>query len=280
VREVAAAADGARLRLSDGSELRAGEVLIATGKQDLGGRRRSTRWAGRNRMLGLKMHLGLEPPARRRLGDTIEMHLFPGGCAGLQPIESGANLCITLSQRAYDAAGRSFETLLRQIGEANPSFRAALSDSWPLRPRPLAIARVPYGFLRAPGDDGLWHVGDQIAVTSSLTGAGLAIALDSGTAAAEALLAGAATEAYRASFVARARRQIAPAMALQAIVDRPRLHRPSVLAASALPRSLGWLAAVTRLPQAGDGRHPPPSGLGNRPGAGSLAPAAEQGAAR
>jgi hypothetical protein len=74
------------------------------------------------------------------------------------------------------------------------------------------------------------------------------MALQSGLAAADAILAGGGADAYEAAFAARAARQMRPAMALQALLDRPALHGLAVAAARLRPRLLTGLAARTRLP--------------------------------
>jgi menaquinone-9 beta-reductase len=252
VRRIERAADGARV-LCDGSEISARRVILATGKHDLGGVRRSTRWPGRERMLGLKMHLRFGPAAAARLGRRVDLHVFRGGCAGLQPVEGGAaNLCVTLDGERYRRAGGAFAALLAELGQENPALGDALAGAAWAWPRPVAIARVPYGFLRPEGgdDESVWHVGDQVAVTPSFTGDGLAMALESGIAAAESIIAGRPRRAFEAGFARRAARQMRPAMRLQAVVDRPGLHRPAMSAVRFAPGLLAALARRTRLPPA------------------------------
>lgn len=251
VRRIEPVAGGATV-VCDRFEIGARRVVLATGKHDLGAVQRSTRWPGRDRMLGLKMHLRLAPEAAARLGRHVELHVFAGGCAGLQPVEGGmANLCVTLDRERYRRAGGSFEALLAALGRENRGLGEALAGAAWLWPRPAAIARVPYGFLRPAGGEGpVWHVGDQVAVTPSFTGDGLAMALESGIAAAEAIIAGRPRHAFEAGFAARAGRQMRPAMRLQAAVDRPRLHRPAMAAARFAPGILSALARRTRLPAA------------------------------
>jgi menaquinone-9 beta-reductase len=251
VRAIAPAAGGVALRLGDGETVTARLAIVATGKSDVHGRERATPWPGREAMIGLKMHLRPGEAAARRLAGRIELHLFAGGCAGLQLIDGGANLCVTLSKRVYAACGAGFPALIEALGRENPEFAAAMEGARPLWPAPLAIARVPYGFLRQPRGGRalpLWHVGDQAAVTPSFTGDGLGMALQSGLAAADAILAGGGADAYEAAFADRAARQMRPAMALQALLDRPALHGLAVAAARLRPRLLTGLAARTRLP--------------------------------
>lgn len=247
--------DGVLLALGCGTRLRAGTALLATGKSELRGLRRPTPWAGREGMVGLKMHLRLAPEAAWRLRGRVDLHLFRGGCAGLQFVESEtANLCVTLNRDAHAAAG-GFEGLIARIGRENRAFAAALAGAEAMWPKPLAIARVPYGHLHRPGaapDDPCWRLGDQAAVTPSFTGDGLAIALQSGLLAADQLAAGASRNAFEARLWERAARQMRPALRLQGLLDRAWLHPVAVRAAAAAPWLLTLGARRTRLPaQAG-----------------------------
>src|SRR3546814_14508479 len=79
-----------------------------------------------------------------------------------------------------------------------PLLRERLEGAEPLLTRPLAVARIPYGFLHTPGsaDGGVYRLGDQAAVIPSFSGDGMAIALHSGIAAADSFLAGSAAADY------------------------------------------------------------------------------------
>lgn len=236
-----------RIQLRGGDAVTPAVVLLATGKHDLRGQGRPTPWRGRDDMIGLKMHLRL--PAGR-LDRTVELQLFPGGCAGVQPVDGAANLCITVSGRAYASAGGTLDGLLAAIALANPSFAATMAGAEPLWPKPLAIARVPYGHLHRPGRDAsgrFWRLGDQAAVTPSFTGDGLAIALESGLLAADAIVEGAPRRSYEAALYRLASRQIRPARLLQALVERPALYRPALAVAARLPALLAIGARTTRL---------------------------------
>ena len=238
---------GGRVEVEGRGSVAAPVLLLATGKTDLRGEGRATRWRGRDEMIGLKMHLRLPPG---RLAGTIELQLFPGGCAGIQPVEGAANLCISVSKRAYARAGGALDGLLAAIVRANPAFAATIAGAEPLWQRPLAIARVPYGHLHRPGRQTagpFWRLGDQAAVTPSFTGDGLAIALESGLLAAETIVAGAPRQRYERRLYRRTARQMRAARALQALVDRPALHGPALAIAGQAPSLLAAGARLTRL---------------------------------
>jgi flavin-dependent dehydrogenase len=153
--------------------------------------------------IGMKMYYDLIPQQAASLAGAIELILFPGGYAGLQCVEGGrAVLCIAVRRRRFQEAGGSWVGLLASIAAATPRLGDVLSGASPLLPRPLAVAGIPYGWLHASdtadaaGTAGLFRLGDQAAVIPSLTGDGIAIALHSGTLAAQVWLDGADAPAY------------------------------------------------------------------------------------
>lgn len=184
---VSAAREGAgwSLRSSRGGAIGAEAVVLATGKHELRGLGR----AAPGGALGLKLPVRLAAP----LAGTVLLLPFPGGYAGLQPrAGGGANLCAAIGEGAGEAA-RDPAALLARVAGGSALAARLLRGAVPSLPRPLAVARVPYGFLHrdAPGaEPGLYRVGDQFAVIPSLAGDGIAMALRGGEAAAEAILAG------------------------------------------------------------------------------------------
>jgi flavin-dependent dehydrogenase len=68
---------------------------------------------------------------------------------------------------------------------------------------------------------GVYRVGDQAAVIASLAGDGIAIALESGIAAADAMLSGRAAESFQRGFAKRARRPVAVAERLRHAAEHP-----------------------------------------------------------
>ncbi len=179
------AGEGWRLRTGAG-EIRAGQVVLATGKHALRGHPRE---GAPPPSLGLKLHLaGVE------MADAVALLPFEGGYAGLQPLPGGgANLCAAL----HGPPGE----LLARVRSGSALAERLLRGARPLWDRPLAVAGVPYGFRqREAGPPGLYRVGDQAAVIPSFTGEGVALALHSGLAAAEAILAGQEAAGFHAAW--------------------------------------------------------------------------------
>jgi flavin-dependent dehydrogenase len=189
---------------SDGGTWTARHVILATGKHDLHGWRRPAGPQGD--LLGLKTYLR-NPMPKPRAG-TVELHLFPGGYAGLEPVEGDrANLCLVVRQDGFAAMGRNWDGLLSVLRATCPGLEGRIEPDLLDRTKPLAIAAIPYGLVQSRSD-GIWRVGDQAAVIPSFTGEGMSIALHSARLAAAALIAGQGPEAFQARLAADLRAQV------------------------------------------------------------------------
>ncbi|MGB3723348.1 MAG: FAD-dependent monooxygenase [Pacificimonas sp.] len=168
-------------RLDDDSVLAAGCVWLATGKRDLRGAKRDP--SGQkvtDGMIGFKLHLQLAESDAAAIASTIELHHFSGGYAGLQPIDLGrANLCLLADG---EVAADGWDGVLTHLERFAPRLSERLARAHPLYDRPLAISRVPYGYI-AQDEGQILRIGDQLAVIHSFTGDGMAIAIASGIAA-------------------------------------------------------------------------------------------------
>jgi flavin-dependent dehydrogenase len=235
-----------RAKLNDGEVVEAADVFLATGKHDLRG------WArppGRQAdLIGFKQHWTLSPEQARRTLGRVELHLFAGGYAGLEPVEGGhANLCLVVRKRVLNDAGRSWLSLLESLGTSCPSLTERLKGARPSSEKALAVAAIPYGYVRARGDD-LWRLGDQAAVIPSLAGEGMSIALHSARLAAEVWLAGGTSQTYQQSLARDVGRQVGRATWLSRALVRGWAQALTIQMARAHPRVLSLAAAGTRIP--------------------------------
>lgn len=232
------------VRLDGGEEIAADALFLATGKHELRGLQRplANRAAG---AVGLRTSFAPVPPDTAALVDHIELHPFDGGYAGLLVQEDGrANLCLSVAAARLRAAGGIAELLAELAQEAprlGERIAAAGAEPW------LSISNVPYGWRTRATAPGLFRLGDQAAVIASLAGDGIAIALTSGLAAAEAHLAGASAPAYQRALAARAARPLAVAQGLRWAAERRLPRRLMVAFASAAPPAAGWAARLTRI---------------------------------
>ena len=234
-------------RAADLSAFTAETVFLATGKHDLRDLARSRADRG---AIGLKMYFALTPGAASILNDAIELTLFPGGYAGMQHVENGQSvLCIAVQRQAFQRHGGGWPQLVAQIEQRSRRFSAILAGARALLPRPLAVAGVPYGYQTGSlNPDGLFRLGDQAAVIPSLTGDGMAIALHSGTSAAQAWLSGVDSAAYHHSLARTLRPQMRAAGLLHHACMAGSGQSAIVHAAALFPSLLRHAANRTRLP--------------------------------
>jgi flavin-dependent dehydrogenase len=220
-------------------------VFLATGKHNLRGWPRQPRPA--KACIGLKTYLKLSRDQAMQLGDAVELVLFPGGYAGLQPVENGCTvLCALVSPESIHQAGGP--DLPRMAAALSPHLQSRLEGAEPLLPRTLAVAGIPYGHLRAEASDPrLYRLGDQAAVIASLTGDGVSIALASGILAAESWLQGETAGMFHARFAALLRAPMQRAGLIQIASRSARLQPALVQACSGFPWLMRLAAQATRI---------------------------------
>ncbi len=232
---------------TDGGDRRAEALFVASGKHDVRGFGRPKPTG--DAPMGLRFRLAAHPALRALIDDTIELHLFEGGYAGLLLQEDGsANLCMALRKSRFAEAGGEAATLLRQLGEAHPRLAERLAFA-PATLSADAIAAVPYGWRVRETEPGLFRLGDQAAVIPSLAGEGMGIAIASGVAAAAAYGIGgaAAAPAFQQRFAARTRRPVAVASFLWHQGERPAMARLAIPLLGTFPALAGLAARLTRI---------------------------------
>jgi flavin-dependent dehydrogenase len=229
--------------LSDGGRILTRIVVLASGKHELRGHRRV--WKPGSGCVGFKMHWRLVPEQELALGRAIELFLHPNGYAGLQPIDAGvANLCFVMDLATFRPLGASYAAALARLRQLIPLLDERLRGATPLWTTPASVAGLPYGYLCRASDygDGLYRVGDQLAVIPSFTGEGIAIALRTARLAAEAIMAGTPSR----EFTVMARRQVRWPMRVAALLET--MTRRQVLGRAALSfaRCAGILPTIAR----------------------------------
>ncbi|MEO7543771.1 MAG: electron transfer flavoprotein [Novosphingobium sp.] len=229
----------------------AGRILLATGKHALRGAPRPHAKQRDSGYVGFKMHWRLGARAAARLHGLIELLPFAGGYAGLQLVAPGvANLCLIVRRERLAQVGGSWDGLLAELLR-DPAWATRLDDAEPLFGRPLTIANLPYGYL-VDGDETaspeLFRLGDQAAMTASLTGDGMAAALASARLAAGCILAGEPAGIYQARLRKAVGPQLRRAMLLQRATALPLAMRLAMGVLRAWPGLLGTVAGATRLP--------------------------------
>ena len=233
------------VRLADGGDIAAEAIFFASGKHDVRGQARPAAARGADPTLGLRVRLAASPALTRDVAGRIELHLFPGGYAGLALQENGtANLCMAVHRSVLAAAGDPVG-LLEQLAQDHPVFAERLAG-WDRAAPVDAIANVPYGWRATDGTAGLYRLGDQAAVIPSLAGEGMGIALASGVSAARDYLAHGGERAgeWQRRFARRASRPLGIAGVIRRIAEGP---AASAALAVMPPGLIGIAAGLTRI---------------------------------
>lgn len=239
--------DVAIAQLVDGTASGARHVFLATGKHDLRGWNRSAGTHGD--LVGFKMHWRLQPEQTNALRGFMELYLFKGGYGGLALVENDtANLCLVIRRSRLQRLG-GWRGILAVLTEDDPPLAQRLSGAERLWETPLAISSIPYGYI-ADGEDGIWRLGDQAAVIPSFSGDGMAIALHSGAMAAEMCLAGKPPRQYHAELKKQLQRGVTVATLLSRAMCSRAGRQLAPVVIPLLPRPIGWIARLTRIPQA------------------------------
>ncbi|HEX2136319.1 MAG TPA: FAD-dependent oxidoreductase [Microvirga sp.] len=253
VREIAPAGSGLALTLSGGEEVRASTLFLATGKHDVRGAKRPS-VAGSNELIGFKRYFRLCRAQARALDGTTEVILFGGGYAGLQLVEGGmANLCLLARRRLFERLGRTWEALLAHLLDTAPHLGDRLAGADAVLERPLAIYRVPYGFVHDAGAaqaNGLFRLGDQVGVIPSFAGDGMAIALHTGRLAAMTYIErGDAASAFHRQVREDIEGPIRLASMLQRASEAPLGRSALLVLCRTFPTIIREIATRTRLPE-------------------------------
>jgi menaquinone-9 beta-reductase len=221
-------------------------VFLATGKHELKDWKRPP--GSQPGLIAFKAYWRLRPEQAAQLAGHVELVLFPGGYAGLQPVEGGrANLCLLVQKTGFTQDYGSWERLLEGMQSACPHLGQRLHGAECLFERPLAIAGLPYGYVARESGE-LWRLGDQAAVIPSFSGDGMSIALHSAKLAAECYLCGEGAQAYQLRLAAHVARQVRRATLISRALVTSAGQRLAITAALCAPSVLGLGAALTRIP--------------------------------
>lgn len=237
-----------RARLSTGAEMEANAAFIATGKHDLRSWPRPSGLQSDLIGLGLHWHPGAGGPILN--SGSEELILFPGGYAGLAPVEDGGvNLCLLVRRRPFAALGRRWQAVVESVATASPTLAGLLASVPTGHRQPLAIGAVPFGHLQRRNSPA-WHLGDQAAVVPSFTGMGISLALHSSFRATDVFLNGGGPADYHRLLVRDASWLVYPATALSILLVRPKVQAALAGAAPCMPWLMRSCASATRLPVA------------------------------
>jgi flavin-dependent dehydrogenase len=230
--------------LDDGSVIAAKEAFLATGKHDLKGWKRPQ--TSHNDLVGFKLHFHLSAIQAAKIDSCVELFLFPGGYAGLQPVENGvANLCLVVRRDWLAQIESKWDGLLSQLREL-PTLGERLAEAGAVWQRPLAVASIPYGYLNR-SVRGPWRVGDQAAVIPSFSGEGISIALHSARMAAGFLSAGKTALEFQHCLASDLGRQVQMSTQLSRMLVHPYGQAIAMRIARLTPVFVEYIAQRSRI---------------------------------
>jgi flavin-dependent dehydrogenase len=245
VTELTRTGEGWTARLEGRSTVSTRAAFLATGKHDLRGHGRPV--GLHHDLVAFKMHWRLGARQASELEGHVELVLFDGGYAGLQPIEGGAaNLCLVVRHSRLRALGHSWDRVLSAVRAESPHIEARLASAEASWAKPLALSRIPYGHVQSRSD-GLWRIGDQAAVIPSFSGDGISIALHSAGLAAATYLAGGDADSYQMALSRELAGQVQLATLLSHALVRSGPQWVLGAVASLWPRILPSVASHTRV---------------------------------
>jgi flavin-dependent dehydrogenase len=227
---------------------RANHVALATGKHNLRGLPRP-----QAPTVAFKMQLRPAAAATAELTDLVHLSMFPGGYAGACLVEDGiATICWVVARDLLDDTSAGWDAHAEFLAKRSHFFAALLDGAMPLWDKPVAIAAIPYGFLREDViSNAIYPLGDQLVVIPSYTGGGTSIALHTGATAAQAVLNGRSAAEFQASAIAKLKPQIAWAKLANVAFVNAAAQRATAavarLAPWALPQVATFIVNMTRL---------------------------------
>ncbi|WP_290991489.1 FAD-dependent monooxygenase [Hyphomicrobium sp.] len=200
-------------------------------------------------MVGFKMHLHTAKAARASLMRMVHLIAFTGGYLGLCLIENGTlSIAWIVSAAVLTSIGTSWAAQSAYFARQSPFFEELTTGATPAWEKPLAVAGLPYGFMRsATIAETIYPVGDQLAVIPSFSGDGTALALASGIAAAQAVLNGESASSFQRRMLANYKPQFRRALILDRVIADARLRRAGIVGARLFPSIVTMLVSATRL---------------------------------
>ena len=236
------------VKWSNENSASADSIFLASGKHNLKGWPRAE--GLQNDMIGFKMYFKLNDQQEKRVLNYVQIILFDGGYAGLEPVESGlVNLCLVVKKSVFSKCEKDWNVLLKYICDSSPYFAKIMNGAVASWKQPLAIFGIPYGFIHqdiANEPEGLYRLGDQMAVIPSFCGDGMSIALHTAYIAVKNYQQKNSQEYYR-EIRLELTTQIQRASQISKLISSPLNQKIIQLICTIFPKSLRLIANKTRL---------------------------------
>lgn len=175
VTEIRRTGDGFSVLAKDG-EFHARQLFWASGKSDM--KRILQRRGTAGSVIAFKRHLRVPSRLHSSYDGKIELHLYPGGYAGLSQVEGGSlNFCFIVDKEKSKSLNHDWNGILRHQASGNERLREVFAEARWEWEKPLSAANIPYGHVYQEKSAEFFVLGDQFAVIPSLAGDGMAMAL-------------------------------------------------------------------------------------------------------
>jgi flavin-dependent dehydrogenase len=219
-------------------------AALATGKHGL---RQFPRPA--SNMVGFKLQIRVTPAALRLLDNVVQLVMLDGGYIGACIVEDEVvTICWVMERRIVQRMETSWPAQASKISRQSELLGDLFAGAKPVWEKPVAIAGMPYGYMRRQAiSPNVFALGDQLAVIPSYTGDGMAIALYSGIAAAQAVLRGENAVTFQKQAIHQLRSQFRWASTINLLFEKHVFQRPGIAIAARLPSLVTWIAQSTRL---------------------------------
>lgn len=228
-------------------------VIMACGRHSLAGLpprpAASSRLSGWRRCVGVKAHYtGIRMPPQ------VELFLFPGGYAGINPIEGErANVCMLMDYQRLIRAGKSVTGVISAVAKWHGAFARRLHGAQPVPDTATAVAPVDTERHAEPWA-GVACLGDTVAMMPPLCGDGMAMALRSAVLCAplaDAFMRGQLTlaaweQAYTSVWQDEFRQRLRLGRWLQSLLGQPVVRDVLLGLGQRLPAVADYLLQATR----------------------------------
>jgi flavin-dependent dehydrogenase len=199
--------------------------------------------------LGLKVHVQNVP-----LNGSVELHTFRQGYCGLAEVDGGVTtVCCWGETDTWRHVGSTPDHFLAQCVQENPALQRRLRLAKRLDVPWTAVAYARRG-TPAPLEDGMWKVGDCVAMIAPLTGDGMGMAMQAAEQAATLVLAAfrghlswaEASRTYERVWHREFSSRIRWGRRLEGVLRRPWSASLACMALGVMPSIMGALYGCTR----------------------------------
>jgi flavin-dependent dehydrogenase len=188
------------------------------------------------------------------LNGRVELHTLRQGYCGLAEVDDGmTTVCCWVKAKAFRQAGGTPDRLLAQALQENPYLYSRLRRAKRADVPWITVAYAPRS-APAPIEDGLWKVGDSVAMIAPLTGDGMGMGMQAAEQAATLLLAAfrrdlswaEASVEYERSWHQNFMSRVRWGRRLETILRHARLASVACLALKAMPALMNTVYRRTR----------------------------------